>query len=129
MPHHALIVEVKMGELTIARLQVELDSSLCLGRTATNLGDLVFEAVRQVDARPGLRPGYRILDRLALALNQISNGVSSPATFHVHVEVNLGKDRIIDLLFKASSSLIRKPVPTSSSTSVRSRNGSAGSNF
>src|SRR5580692_6196990 len=45
MPHHALVVEMKMGELTIARLQIELDLSLCLGRTASNLGDLVFEAV------------------------------------------------------------------------------------
>src|SRR5436190_11031219 len=98
VPHHALVVEVEMGELTIACLQVELDFSLCLGGTASNLGDLVFEAVRQIDACPGLRPGYRILDRLAHALNKTSNGISPRPSFHVHLKIYLGEDRLIDLL-------------------------------
>src|SRR4051812_27750673 len=89
MTHHALVVEMKMGKLTVARLQVELDAPLRLGRTASNLGDLVFEAIRQIDTRPGLRPSYRILDRLTCALNQTRNGVPSPSPFHVHVHVEV----------------------------------------
>src|SRR4051794_36476255 len=87
-----------MGKLTIARLQVELDTPLRLGRTASNFGDLVFEAIRQIDTCPGLRPSYRILDGLAHALNQTRNRVASPPAFHVYVELYLGKDGIIDRL-------------------------------
>jgi len=69
VPDHSVIVEVKTSELTVARLQIETNVSLRPGGTAANLGDLVFESVRQIDAGPRLSSGYGIPDRLADALH------------------------------------------------------------
>src|SRR5581483_1234232 len=87
-----------MGKLTIARLQVEFDAALCLGGTASNFGDLVFKAIWQINTRPRLSPSDWILDRLTQALNQTRDRVPSLAAFHVHLELYLGEDRIVDFL-------------------------------
>src|SRR5687768_10076801 len=96
MPHHAVVVEVQVRELPVAGLQIEDDVALRLGGAASDLGDLEFEAGRQIDTRPGLCPSYRVLDGLAAALDQARHDVTALARFHVHVEVDLGEDRIID---------------------------------
>jgi hypothetical protein len=43
------VAQMKVGELAVALLQVELDGAGGLGRAAADLGDAVLKAVRKVD--------------------------------------------------------------------------------
>jgi len=69
MPHHAVIIEVEVGELPVAGLQIEFDVSLGLCRAAPDLGNLVFKAMWQVNSCPVFGSRYWVLDRLTTGFN------------------------------------------------------------
>ena len=64
---HAVIVKMEVSELRVAGLQIEYHVALGLGCAAADLGNLVLEPMRQIDALPVLGSRDRVLDRLAVA--------------------------------------------------------------
>ena len=42
---------MNIGELAVALFEVERDGAFGRGRAAAHFGELIFEAVRQIDAR------------------------------------------------------------------------------
>ena len=93
-----MVVQVQVRELRVARLQIEHDVALRLGRAAADLGDLVFEAVRQIDARPVSAPVTGFLIGSPWLSTTPLNAISSLAGLDVHLEFDRREDRVVDFL-------------------------------
>src|SRR5438270_13947086 len=66
----AFVAQMKMGELSIAVFQIQLDGPGGLCGATADFRDAELEAVRQFDAHAVLGPGDRIADRLTDRLQQ-----------------------------------------------------------
>src|SRR5262249_49273271 len=74
------------------------DISPRLGGATSDLRNLVFEAMRDIDTHPVLRPRYRVLDRLAIAFDQTGHANPSLTLLAIHLELDRRNDRIKDFL-------------------------------
>ena len=66
-----MIVQMQLRELRVAVPQLECHVPLRLAGPRTNFGELVLEAVRQINTRTMLSSGHRIADRPSLELEYI----------------------------------------------------------
>lgn len=65
-----MVVEMQMGELVVAVLQIERDFALGRAGGAAHFGDRVFESIRKFDAGTQFFAGALVADRLAAGIDQ-----------------------------------------------------------
>src|SRR4051794_5264000 len=93
---HAALRHVHVGEMGMRVVERHLYCAGGCCPSSANLSSRVFEAMRQFNADLMRFAGDSIADRLTARLNDAGDLQSCRPPIHVHLELDLGEDRLMD---------------------------------
>src|SRR5436305_12240156 len=98
LAYEAALAHVQIGEMRMRISELEADWAAGFAPAAAHLGDRELEPVRHGEAGGVLVSRDRVADRLAPGFHQVGDLQASLARAYVDLELDVGKNRIVDSL-------------------------------